>query len=83
MYEKNKSNETIWGLLINTVPDYMNIDEIPIVRSFLCSVSVAQNVLYSTIVMVYFKQKSYVVKSNPYNSTKLRIESHIKVGIVE
>ena len=33
--------------------------------------------------MVHFKQKSYVVKSDPYNSTKLRIESHIKVGIGE
>ena len=41
----------------------------------------AQNVLYSTIVMVYFKLKSYVVKSDPYKSTKMEIESHIKVGI--
>ena len=32
-----------------------------IVRSFLCSVLVAQNVLYSTIVMVYFKLKSMFV----------------------
>ena len=59
------------------------IDEMQIVRSFLCSVEMAQNVLYSTIVMVYFKLKSYVVKSDPYKSTKLRIESHIKVGIGE
>ena len=61
MYEQNKSNETIRRLLSNTVPAYMPIDEILIVRLFLCSVSVAQNVLYSTIVMVYFKLKSYVV----------------------
>jgi hypothetical protein len=81
LYEQNKSNETIQRLLINTVPAYMPIDEIPIVRLFLCSVEVAQNVLYSTIVMVYFKQKSYVVKSDPYKSTKFRLESNIKVGI--
>ena len=61
----------------------MPIDEMPIVRLFLYSVEVAQYSRRSTIVMVYFKLKSYVVKSDPYNSTKLRIESHIKVGIVE
>ena len=38
LYEENKSNETIPRLLINTVPAYMPIDEISIVRSFLCSV---------------------------------------------
>ena len=38
LYEENKSDETIQSLLINTVPAYMPIDEIPIVRSFLCSV---------------------------------------------
>ena len=33
---------------------------------------------YSTIVMVYFKLKSYVVnKSDPYNSGKFRKESYI------
>ena len=32
--------------------------------------------LYNTIVMVYFELKSYVVKSDPYNSEKFRIESH-------
>ena len=37
LYEQNKSNETIWRLLINTVPAYMPIDEMPVVRSFLCS----------------------------------------------
>ena len=37
-YEENKSNETIWGLLINTVPAYIPIDEITIVISFLCSI---------------------------------------------
>ena len=38
LYEENKSNEAIRRLLINTVPAYMPIDEIPIVRSFLGSV---------------------------------------------
>ena len=38
LYEENKSNEAIRRLLINTVPAYMPIDEIPIVRLFLCSV---------------------------------------------
>ena len=83
LYEQNKSNETIWRLLINTVPAYMPIDEMPIVRPFVHSVCVAQNVLYSTIVMVYFKQKSYVVKSDPQSIAKLNIESHIKVVIGE
>ena len=45
----------------------------PIVRWFLCSVYVAQKVLYSTIVVVYFKQKSYVVKSDPYKAAKSSI----------
>ena len=36
---------------------------------------------YSTIVVVYFKQKSYVVKSDPYKAAKSRIESYLKVGI--
>ena len=43
----------------------------------------AQNVLYSTIVMVYFKQKNRTCKSDPHNSGKLRIESYIKLGIGE
>ena len=30
LYEENKSNETIRRLLINTVPAYMSIDEMPI-----------------------------------------------------
>ena len=38
LYKQNKSNATIRRLLINTVPAYMPIDEIPIVRLFLCSV---------------------------------------------
>ena len=37
LYDQNKSNETIRRLLINTVPAHMPIDEITIVRSFLCS----------------------------------------------
>ena len=37
LYEGNKSNEAIWRLLINTVPAYMPIDEIPIIRPFLYS----------------------------------------------
>ena len=36
---------------------------------------------YSTIVVVYFKLKSYVVKSDPYKAGKTRIGTHIKVGI--
>ena len=40
-------------------------------------------VAYSTIVMVYFKQKSYVVKSDSYKAEKSRIGTHIKVGIGE
>ena len=39
--------------------------------------------VYSTIVMVYFKLESYVVKSDPYKPTKSRIEGYIKVGIGE
>ena len=35
--EQNKSNKTIQSLLINTVAAYMPIDEMPIVRLFLCS----------------------------------------------
>ena len=81
LYEQNKSNETIQRLLINTVPAYMPIDEISIVRLFLCSVTVAQNVLYSTIVMVYFKQKNRTRESKPLKATKMEIESKIKVGI--
>ena len=38
LYKQNKSNATIKRLLINTVTAYMPIDEIPIVRLFLCSV---------------------------------------------
>ena len=38
---------------------------------------------YSTIVMVYFQTKSYVVKSDPYKAEKSRIGTHIKVGIGE
>ena len=38
LYEQNKSNETIWRLIINTVTAHMPIDEIPIVRLFLYSV---------------------------------------------
>ena len=37
-YKQNKSNETIRRLLINTVPDYMPIDEMKIVGLFLSSV---------------------------------------------
>ena len=37
LYEENKSNETIRRLLINTVPVYVPIDEIPVVRLFLYS----------------------------------------------
>ena len=37
LYKQNKSNATIKRLIINTVTAYMPIDEIPIVRSFLCS----------------------------------------------
>ena len=37
LYEQNKSNETIRGLLINTVLAYMPIDEMQIVRSVLSS----------------------------------------------
>ena len=37
--------------------------------------------LYSTIVMVYFKQKIRTRKSNSYKAAKSRIESNIKVGI--
>ena len=36
----------------------------------------AQNVLYSTIVMVYFKQKNRTRKSNPLFTVKSRIESY-------
>ena len=43
----------------------MPIDENVIVILFLCSISVAQYVLYSTIVMVYFKQKIRMCKSDP------------------
>ena len=39
----------------------------------------AQNVPYSTIVMVNFKQKSYVVKSDSLFIVKSRIESHMSV----
>ena len=44
LYEQNKSNETIQRLLINTVPAYMPIDEMPIVRSFLSILRMAQSV---------------------------------------
>ena len=39
--------------------------------------------VYSTIVVVYFKQKSYVVKSDSYKAEKSRVGTHIKVGIGE
>ena len=38
LYEENKSNKAIRRLLINTVPAYMPIDEIAVVRLFLSSV---------------------------------------------
>ena len=38
LYKQNKSNETIRRLLINTEPANMPIDEVSIVRLFLCSV---------------------------------------------
>ena len=41
----------------------------------------AQNVLYSIVIMVYFKQKHRTCKSDPYKVEKSRIESNIKVGI--
>ena len=75
-----KVTNNLYKLVISTVSVSMAMDEIPSVKLFLSSLKVAQYVLYSTIVMVYFKLKSYVVKSDPYNSTKFRIESHIKVG---
>ena len=40
LYEEKKSNEAIRRLLINTVPAYMPIDEIPIIRPFLYSLYV-------------------------------------------
>ena len=61
----------------------MPIDENVIVILFLCSISVAQYVLYSTIVMVYFKQKIRMCKSDPLYIVKSRIESPIKAGIGE
>jgi hypothetical protein len=42
---------------------------------------VAQKVLYSTIVMVYFKQKNRTCKSDPYKAAKARVEGNLKVGI--
>ena len=41
LYVQNKSNETILRLLINTVPAYMPIDEIPFVRWFISSLRMA------------------------------------------
>ena len=41
----------------------------------------SQNVLYSIVIMVYFKQKHRTCKSDPYKVEKSRIESNIKVGI--
>ena len=43
----------------------------------------AQNVLYSTIVMVNFKQKNRTCESDSLFIAKLGIEGHIKVGIGE
>ena len=40
----------------------MAMDEIPAVKFFLSSLKVAQYVLYSTIVMVYFKLNKYAYK---------------------
>ena len=41
----------------------------------------SQYVLYSTIVVVYFKLKSYVVESDPMVLGNLSIGTHMKVGI--
>ena len=64
----------------------MPIDENTIDISFLCKVFKWLNmcVLYSTIIMVYFKYiKKQDGKSNPLFIVKSRIESPIKVGIGE
>ena len=70
-------------LVIDAVVVYMPIDEMTIDIWFLSRVLVVQNARCSTIVMVYFKRKSYVVKSDPYEIGKGRIEGYIKVGIGE
>ena len=64
-YKQNKSNETILRLLINTVPAYMPIDEMKIVRWFI-----------SSLRMVYFKQKNRTCKSDSLFIVKSRIESY-------
>ena len=58
----------------------MSIDEIPVVRSFLYSLSGVIGA-YSTIVMVYFKQKNRTCKCDPIIRGNLSIGTHMKVGI--
>ena len=41
LYKQNKSNATILRLLINTMPAYMPIDEMPIVIRFISSLRMA------------------------------------------
>ena len=71
-----------YKLASNTAAHPMSKDEMMIVRLFLYSLSGVIGAC-STIVMVYFKQKSYVVESDPYEIGKGRIEGYIKVGIGE
>ena len=52
----------------------MSKDEMMIVRLFLYSLSGVIGAC-STIVMVYFKLKSYVIKRDPILSTKIEIET--------
>ena len=71
LYEENKSNETIWGLLINTVPTYMPIDEILIVGLFLfliqrlsgsiCALQYHCHGLFKLKIYVQYRADSYGV----------------------
>ena len=54
---------------------YVYVDRV-VDRLFLFGLSVAKYVLYSTIIMVNFKIKRCIVKSNPYKTVKSGITTH-------
>ena len=59
----------------------MSMVDTLLVIPFITCFYVAQCVVHSTIVMVWFKQKNRTCKSDPYFIGKVAIGSHLKVGI--